>query len=351
MKVLRLGSTQDPQPVDTTAQTVGSSAELTETRRTNRLYEAILSTTPDLVYVFDLDHRFVYANGALLAMWGKTWDEAIGKTCLELGYEPWHAAMHDAEIDEVIGKKHAVRGEVPFDGTNGKRIYDYIFVPVFDADGGVEAVAGTTRDVTDRKRGEEQRALLADELRHRVKNTLAVVQVIARQSFNSRGAEFDAFSARLIALSNGLDILTQKNWSSASIHSLTKSVLAAHHPADGHRINLSGPDLLLRPSSVVALSLALNELATNAVKYGALSNAEGQVSVTWTTDGNQFHWTWCETGGPPVTRPATKGFGSKLITSNLATALSSTVDIQYHPSGLVCEVNAELAGITEAGAT
>ena len=197
MTITRPSSTEVPQRGDPITQTPGSPAELAQTQRELRLYEAILSTTPDLVYVFDADHRFVYANSALLAMWGKTWDEAIGKTCLELGYEPWHAAMHDAEIDDVFKKKQAVRGEVPFDGTNGRRIYDYIFVPVFDARGGVEAVAGTTRDVTDRKRSEEQRVLLADELQHRVKNTLAVVQVIARQSFNSRGAEFDAFSARL----------------------------------------------------------------------------------------------------------------------------------------------------------
>ena len=120
-----------------------------------RLYETILSSTPDLIYVFGLDHRFSYANHALLTMWGKTWAEAIGKTCLELGYEPWHAAMHDREIDQVIATKQPIRGEVPFTGTSGRRIYDYIFVPVFGEDGEVEAVAGTTRDVTDRKRSED----------------------------------------------------------------------------------------------------------------------------------------------------------------------------------------------------
>ena len=116
----------------------------------HRLYEAILGNTPDLVYVWDLDHRFIYANEALLKMWGKTWDEAIGKNCLELGYEPWHAAMHDREIEQVVATGKPVRGEVPFTGTFGRRIYDYIFVPVVGPDGKVEAVAGTTRDVTER---------------------------------------------------------------------------------------------------------------------------------------------------------------------------------------------------------
>ena len=79
-----------------------------------RAYDALLQATPDLLYVFDLEHRFVYANEALLTMWGMTWEEAAGKTCLELGYEPWHAAMHDEEIDRVIATRMPVRGDVPF---------------------------------------------------------------------------------------------------------------------------------------------------------------------------------------------------------------------------------------------
>ncbi len=126
-----------------------------ETLDWKRLYEAVLASTPDLGYVFDLNHCFVYANDALLAMWGRTWEEAIGKTCLELGYEPWHAAMHDREIDQVIVTRKPIRGDVPFNGTNGPRIYDYIFFPVFGGNGEVIAVGGSTRDVTDRKNIEE----------------------------------------------------------------------------------------------------------------------------------------------------------------------------------------------------
>jgi PAS domain S-box-containing protein len=126
-------------------------AELAASSRRLRLYEAVLSSTPDLIYIFDRDHRFIYANQALLSMWGKSWEEARERTCLELGYEPWHAAMHDREIEQVVATRLPVRGEVPFAGTNGRRIYDYIFVPVIGADGHVEAVAGTTRDVTERQ--------------------------------------------------------------------------------------------------------------------------------------------------------------------------------------------------------
>ena len=139
--------------------------DLTEaSERERRLYDTILSAVPDLVYVFDLRHRFTYANKALLDMWGKTWNESIGKTCLELGYEPWHAKMHDEEIDTVAATKAPIRSEVPFTGTHGRRIYDYIFFPVFAADGSVEAVAGTTRDVTERKQMEEHLRTVAAEL-------------------------------------------------------------------------------------------------------------------------------------------------------------------------------------------
>jgi len=143
-----------------------SERTLHEQRR--RFYETFLSTTPDLAYAWDLDHRFTYANRVLLQMWGKSWDEAIGKTCLELGYEPWHAEMHSREIEQVRATKRPVRGDVPFNGTFGRRIYDYIIFPVLGPDGEVEAVAGTTRDVTERKNSEaRQHALfrLAEAIR------------------------------------------------------------------------------------------------------------------------------------------------------------------------------------------
>jgi PAS domain S-box-containing protein len=135
-----------------------------EPERLRRLYETVLSNTPDLVYVFDLEHRFAYANAALLQMWGRSWTEAIGRNCLELGYEPWHAEMHDREIDQVVATRQPIRGEVPFHGTNGRRIYDYIFVPIIGPDGEVEAVAGTTRDVTAQRQAANELQTLADTL-------------------------------------------------------------------------------------------------------------------------------------------------------------------------------------------
>lgn len=162
---------------------------IAESERRRRLYETFLEHTPDLAYVFGLDHRFIYANKVLLATWGRSWDEAIGKTCLELGYEQWHAEMHDREIDQVIASKQPIRGEVPFDGTNGRRIYEYILTPVLGPDGQVEAIAGTTRDVTERKqtedglldanrRKDEFLAMLAHELRNPLAPIAAAAEVL-----------------------------------------------------------------------------------------------------------------------------------------------------------------------------
>ncbi len=126
-----------------------------DSERVRRVYETVLTNTPDFVYVLSLDYKFLYANNALLEMWGLGRENAIGKTLLEIGYEPWHAQMHEREIDQIRMSRQSIRGEVPFNGTHGRRIYDYIFVPIIGEDGEVEAIAGTTRDVTERKQAEE----------------------------------------------------------------------------------------------------------------------------------------------------------------------------------------------------
>lgn len=167
-----------------------------ETERQRRFYDTILSSSPDLVYVFDLDHRFTYANEVLLQMWGKTWDEAIGKTCLELGYEPWHAEMHDREIEQVKATKQPIRGEVPFAGTFGWRMYDYIFVPIFGANGEVEAVAGTTRDVTERKQIENRNRFVIelDEAVRPLETPEEVTRTLARLLGEYLGADRCAYA-------------------------------------------------------------------------------------------------------------------------------------------------------------
>jgi PAS domain S-box-containing protein len=135
-------------------------AALTAIEKQERFYNSITNTTPDLVYVFDLAYNFTYANKALLDMWGKSAQDAIGKGLRENGYEEWHALMHEREIDDVVANKKMIRGTVSFPHAElGRRVYDYIFAPVFNKQGEVEAIAGTTRDITEIKLAEEQQFL------------------------------------------------------------------------------------------------------------------------------------------------------------------------------------------------
>lgn len=142
------GAANDVTARKQTEEALSEAKNLAEQQK--RLYETITASTPDLIYVFDLNYKFTYANEALLTMWGKTWENAIGKGLLDNGYEPWHAEMHEREIDKVAETKMPIRGEVSFPHAQfGRRIYDYIFTPVFNDKGEVEAIAGTTRDITD----------------------------------------------------------------------------------------------------------------------------------------------------------------------------------------------------------
>ncbi|PBQ33229.1 PAS domain-containing sensor histidine kinase [Sphingobacteriaceae bacterium] len=144
-----------------------------------RLYDSIANNTPDLVYVFSLAYKFSYANKALLTMWGKTAEDAIGKGLRENGYEEWHAQMHEREIDEIIATKKSIRGTVAFPHAElGSRVYDYILVPVFNAQGEVEAIAGTTRDVTDFKRIEGKLLQSETRLRSMIDQTPAPTMVL-----------------------------------------------------------------------------------------------------------------------------------------------------------------------------
>jgi PAS domain S-box-containing protein len=171
-----------------------------------KVYETITSGTPDLMYVWDLDYRFTYANSALLTMWGKTWDNAIGKGLRENGYEDWHAEMHEREIDHVKATKQSVRGEVAFPhATLGRRIYDYILIPMLNDQGEVEAVAGTTRDVTERKNMEQALAQSSEELQAINEEMAATNEEMA-----ATNEEQAASNEELAATNNQLALVNQQ---------------------------------------------------------------------------------------------------------------------------------------------
>ena len=214
---------------------------------------------------------------------------------------------------------------------------------IYSPDGTPERMVGTNIDITGRKLAELHQRLLNNELNHRVKNTLAIVQAIAWQSF--RGApptSREAFEGRLAALSAAHDVLTRQNWESAGIGQIIAVATAPHHANDG-RLTAEGPFVDLEPKTAVAVGLAIHELATNAVKHGALSRREGQVEIRWAADDGILRLTWSETGGPPVVPPTQRGFGVRMLEQGLAEELRGSVRIDYRPEGLVCAVEAALA--------
>lgn len=218
----------------------------------------------------------------------------------------------------------------------------------YDASGQPARVSGITMDVTRRRRAEEHLRLMVDELNHRVKNTLATVQSISRQTLRRADVATparDGLDSRLLALSRAHDVLTNEQWSGADLAPIVRQACA---PFGGPaRFDISGPAVRLSPRIAIALALAFHELATNATKYGALSTAEGDVVIEWgfieKDDQALLEISWREQGGPPVSPPRRRGFGSRLIQRSLAAELGGEVRIDYAPSGVVCVLRVQLS--------
>jgi two-component sensor histidine kinase len=199
-------------------------------------------------------------------------------------------------------------------------------------------------------REQERQQLIAQELNHRVKNTLAVVESIARQTFRGDRADAgarDEFSARLQALAAAHDLLLLGQGTAVDLRQMIARVIAPFCPSgDERRIELDGPDLQLAPDGAVAFTLAFHELATNASKYGALSMAAGRVQIRWTRvvrgTEQRVELTWRELHGPPVRAPTRRGFGSRLIEDGLKAELGALVHLDFAPEGLICTITASL---------
>ncbi|TCR07058.1 GAF domain-containing protein [Neorhizobium sp. JUb45] len=198
---------------------------------------------------------------------------------------------------------------------------------------------------------EEDQDILNRELSHRLKNTLSVVQAIATQTLKTIGdrGPIESFEKRLQALSSAHDVLIHQNWTGASIRHLVSDTLDRLGMLE--RSELSGPNIFLGPKATQSVMLLLHELATNAVKYGGLSNGTGQVTARWEISGpaenTQLTFTWQETGGPPVVEPERRGFGSRLIRMGLLG--TGGVDIRYEPPGIMVIMRASLSHLQEAG--
>lgn len=208
--------------------------------------------------------------------------------------------------------------------------------------------------VLERRRTEEHLRLLVNELNHRVKNTLAIVQSIAAQTLRADTlpeSSRRAFESRLAALAAAHDLLSTENWESASLRQVVeKAGLGCGAPA--HRLSVTGPEVRVQPKTAVSVAMAVHELCTNAVKYGALSNDSGKVSVEWMVEpqgeDSLLRLTWSEADGPPVTPPQSRGFGTRMIERALAAELGGSARIEFDPAGIRCTVMATLPALVPA---
>jgi PAS domain S-box-containing protein len=246
-----------------------------------------------------------------------------------------HAIAGHTEM-EVEYRTRRPDGSIGWVLARGRAVYE---------DGQAVRMAGISLDITARKLAEERQVLLINELNHRVKNTLASVQSLAMQTY--RGAEAnagadEAFIERLYALARVHDLLSETAWEGASLADVVGQTLAPYVEEAG-RFTIAGPVVRLIPNAAVSLNMAFHELATNAMKYGALSTPAGRVDIAWRAEGEDVAIDWRESGGPRVAEPVRRGFGSRLIERGLARELGGEARFTFRPEGLTCQIRAPLS--------
>jgi PAS domain S-box-containing protein len=219
-------------------------------------------------------------------------------------------------------------------------------------DGQMVRISGVTIDITERRRTEEQQALLVREVDHRAKNVLAVVQSIVRLSHADTVPGYvAAIEGRIQALSRVHGLLAQARWEGTDLRRLITDELSPYAAADGVTIRVDGPSITVDPSTAQALALALHELSTNAAKYGALSRPGGRIEVKWDEDKGFLTLVWTERGGPPASRPGAPGFGLKVIGRSVDAQLGGRVDFKWRKEGLTCTLTVPLTESAEAQET
>lgn len=324
---------------------------LAESERLRRMFEQ----APGFIAVLSGPlHQFQLANAAYRRLVGER--DILGKPVAQALPEVVGQGFV-AVLDHVrqSGEPYFGRGDPVLLGSEGtvleKRFLDFIYQPIHGDDGSITGVFVQGHDVTDEFLLMQRQELLINELNHRVKNTLAIVQGLAAQSFrgvDTTGAARATFDARLKTLATAHDLLTDRNWEPTLLGETVRMAIAAAAGADAARAEISGPEVLLAPQNAVALAMAVHELSTNAIKYGALSNDRGQVRVTWeqtaaANDGISLVIEWQEQGGPPVTPPVRKGFGTRLIERGLTAEMGGDAEIDFHADGLRCRISIVLS--------
>ena len=337
---------------------VASILDMTERKRAEealRAREAELDTivrqTPFILIRCSPDLRYRFVSEAYARMLGLRPEDIVGKTMVEIiGEDGLNTVL--PHIKKVLrGERAEYESEIQYQSV-GKRWLHGVYTPEKDEQGNVIGWIASIADITERKHAEEQRDLLVAELSHRVKNTLATVISIARQSFAKARSVNDAvpsFDDRIRALAHTHARLAEANWSGVSLESIVRDETAPYHDG-GSNVHIAGPYIMLSPKMAVSLGMAVHELTTNAAKHGALSARSGSLKVTWQLAHNQVEMDWSESGGPQVGSPAHSGFGRTLLERTLASDLNGEVDVQFTGDGLRCRISFPLGQELAAGA-
>jgi PAS domain S-box-containing protein len=308
---------------------------------------SIITSSDDAILSKDLNGIITSWNRGAEQLFGYTAEETVGKPVTML--IPTERRDEEPKILERIRRGERIdHYETIRRRKDGSLVEISLTVsPVKNAEGEIIGASKIARDITERRRAQEQQALLLGEMKHRVRNTLATVQAIATQTLRSTASqERDAFLARLRALAGAHDLLTLERWNQAPIGDVVAGALNAFQGSHGARILIDGPkDAVLDAHKSMLLAMALHELSTNAIKYGALSNQSGQVSVRWDLvpgdEARSLKFVWQESGGPPVKPPERKGFGSTLIERALQRELGG-VEYTFDPGGVACTLDLKL---------
>lgn len=302
--------------------------------------------------------EFRLANQAYLQLVGQR--DVIGKPLAEALPEIVGQGFVDllgqvrASGVPYVGKAEKVSLENAH-GQPEERYLDFIYQPIFADDGSVAGVFVQGHDVSEQVEAREHQDLLINELNHRVKNTLAVVQGLATQSFREIDGSDTAkrvFDARLNALAAAHNLLTAQSWKSARLIDTVRGSIEATAGSDIDRFDVCGPDIELSPQTAMSAAMLVHELTTNAIKHGALSAPAGRVAIDWTLAEDAGHRTlslsWSENGGPVVLQPPRRGFGTRLIRRGIASGLgSSEVELAFDPAGLRCTIVVRLPSASQ----
>lgn len=309
---------------------------------------AVVNSTALGVAILDMQTRFLEVNGAFGAITGYSAEELKQRDCLGLTH-PDDRAKTRRLFDELIeGKRDSLVLEKRYFRKDGSLIWaQNSMSATHDTAGKPMHLVVLCQDITERKKAEAQRDLMVAELSHRVKNTLATVITIARQSFGKDLAVEEArhsFDGRIRALAQTHGRLAEANWSGVGFREILSDELAPYRREDGGNVKMAGPDVKLAARYAVSLGMAFHELATNAAKYGSLSVRNGAIEVDWTIElaPRRLSVRWVEKGGPGVKPPKRSGFGRLLLERALAADLDGDVKLEFVAEGVRCALTVPL---------